>query len=205
MIVLSEDDFWSRWLRRTALWPYSKRWMSEDVEDVFREMEHFLAKEFSELSEKAPKELVRERTLPSGAKVREWRLFVYGYSMSVDPDGKPQIREFGNIKPETRMGRPHLHIKEKREPLADVMTADDEVKVVIEVPGVEKKDIKLQGTENSLIVSIDTPKRKYYKKLEIPVKIDPKSANSSYNNGVLEVTIQKKKEEEPGEEPIKID
>ena len=130
---------------------------------------------------------------------------MYGYSMTIGPDGNPQIREFGNIKPETRMGRPHLDFKEKREPLADVMIADNEVKVVIELPGVEKKDIKLQGTENNLIVSVDTPKRKYYKKLEIPVKIDPKTANSSYNNGVLEVTIQKKKKKELGGEPIKID
>jgi HSP20 family protein len=83
------------------------------------------------------------------------------------------------------------------------MTADNEVNVVIELPGVEKKDIKLQGTENSLVVSVDTPQREYYKKLEMPVKVDPKTAKSSYKNGVLEVTINKFEEEAEGE-PIEI-
>ena len=177
--------------------------MSEDIEDVFREMEDFMARDFNELSMKAPKELVRERTLPSGAKVKQWGPFVYGYSMNIGPDGRPQIHEFGNIKPEIRMGRPRLDIKEKREPLADVMTANNEVIIVIELPGVEKKDIKLQGTEDRLIVSVDTPQRKYYKNLEMPVKVDPKTAKSSYKNGVLEVTINKLEEEVEGE-PIEI-
>jgi hypothetical protein len=61
----------------------------------------FMSREFSELSAKAPKELVRERTLPNGAEVKQWGPFVYGYSMTVGPDGRPRIREFGNIKPET--------------------------------------------------------------------------------------------------------
>jgi HSP20 family protein len=125
--------------------------------------------------------------------------------MTTGPDGKPQIREFGNIKPEKRMGRPHLDIKEKRDPLADVMTTDNEVRVVLELPGVEKKDIKMRGTEDSLIVSVDSPRRKFFKKLELPMKVDPKIAKSSYKNGVLEVIIQTKKDEEPKGEPIKID
>jgi HSP20 family protein len=125
--------------------------------------------------------------------------------MTTGPDGKPQIREFGNIKPEKRMGRPHLDIKEKRDPLADVMTTDNEVRVVLELPGVEKKDIKMRGTEDSLIVSVDSPRRKFFKKLELPMKVDPKTAKSSYKNGVLEVIIQTKKDEEPKGEPIKID
>lgn len=201
---MSENDFWSRWLRRTAFWPYSRRRMPEYVDDVFKEMEDFMEREFSELSEKAPKELVRERNLPRGAKVREWGPFVSGYSMTVGPDGKPQIREFGNIKPETRRGRPHLDVKDKREPLTDVITADNEVQVIIELPGVEKKDIKLRVINDSLIVSVETPQRKYYKKLRLPIKVDLKTVKSSYKNGVLNVTLQKKKEDKPIGEPIKI-
>jgi HSP20 family protein len=180
--------------------------MLEDIEDVFGDMEDFLAREFGELSAKAPEDLVRERTLPSGAKVKEWGPFVYGYSMTVGPEGKPQIREFGNIKPGRRMGRPRLDVREKREPLADVISTDGEVQVIVELPGVSKEDIKLHGTEDTMTVSVDTPKRKYYKKLEMPVKVDPKTAKSKYVNGVLEVTIKKmEKEEEAEGEEIKIE
>ena len=164
-----------------------------------------MEKEFGELSKRAPRELIRERTLPDGTKVREWGPFVYGYSMTVDPDGKPHVREFGNIKPGARLGRPRFDIKEKREPLADVMAINGEVKVIVELPGVDKKDIKLHGTEESLTISVDTPHRKYYKELSLPSKVETKSAKSTYKNGVLEITIKKQKDEKPKGNVIEIE
>ena len=164
-----------------------------------------MKREFKELSRKAPRDPIRERTLPDGTKVRSWGPFVYGYSITMGPDGKPRVRQFGNIKPEIRMGRPRIDIKEKREPLADAMTTNGEVKVVVELPGVDKKDIKLHGTEKSLTISVDTPGRKYYKEIELPDKVDPKEAKSSYKNGVLEVTLQRIKEAKPTGEPINIE
>jgi len=164
-----------------------------------------MKREFGELSKRAPRELVQERTLPDGTKVKRWGPFVYGYSVTVGPEGTPQIREFGNIKPETRMGRPQVDIKEQREPLVDVMETDNEVKVIAELPGVEKNDIKLHGTDSTFTISVDTPQRKYYKEVPTPAKIDPKKAKSSYKNGVLEVTVPRAKEEKPKGEPIEIE
>ena len=62
--------------------------MDSMFEDMFRDMANTI-----------PKELVRERRLPDGSTVREIGPIVYGYSMSVGPDGKPVVREFGNVKP----------------------------------------------------------------------------------------------------------
>ena len=104
--------------------------MFGNMENIFREMEDLMEKEFNGLPEKIPKKYVRETKLPNGAIARQWGPFVYGYTMKLGPDGKPQIREFGNIKPETRMGRPSLDIKEKREPLADVVIINGEVQVI---------------------------------------------------------------------------
>jgi HSP20 family protein len=200
---LSEEDWWSKWFgrRRWSFFGSSFR----DIDGLFRDMEEMMEREFGELSKRAPKDLVRERTLPDGSKVKQWGPFVYGYSVTVGPDGKPQVREFGNIKPETRMGRPRVNIKEQREPLVDVLETDGEVKVIAELPGVEKKDITLHGTENTLTISVDTPQRKYYKEVEMPAKIEPKQAKSSYKNGVLEATVPKKKEEKPKGENIEIE
>ena len=200
-----EDDFWLRRLGRRALWPFNRGLIFGDFEDYFREMEDLLTREFGELVDRVPEELVRERTLASGTKVKEWGPFVYGYSMTLGPDGKPQIREFGNIRPETRMGRPSLEIKEKREPLADVITFSHKVQIVIELPVVEKKDIKLKGADDSLVVSVETSQRKYFKKILIPTRVDLKTAKSSYKNGVLEVTIQRTKEEKSEGETLKIE
>lgn len=167
-------------------------------------MEELTGREFKELTERAPSDLVRERTLPDGRKVKQWGPFVYGYSVRIGPDGKPQIREFGNVKPRTRMGRPRIEVKEQREPLVDILEADGEVRVVVELPGVEKKDIKLYGTENSLTISVGTPQRKYYKEVQLLATVDPKQAKSTYKNGVLEIIMPKKKEEKPKGEQINI-
>ena len=199
---MSEKDWWSRWFKKRQPFFRGSLW---DIDETFKEMEEMMAKEFEELSKRAPEDLLRERTLPDGTKMKSWGPFVYGYSVTVGPDGKPKVREFGNFKAETRMGKPYMDVKEKREPLADVINTDGEVRVIVELPGVEKKDIKLSGTENKLTISVDTPERKYFKEVELPVKVDSKKAASKYNNGVLDITVPKKKEEKPKGETITIE
>lgn len=39
---------------------------------------------------KAPKDLIKEYETPEGGKVREVGPIVYGYSMTIGPDGKPK-------------------------------------------------------------------------------------------------------------------
>jgi len=122
--------------------------------------------------------------------------FVYGFSMSVGPDGKPVIREFGNLEKSSR--GPLL--KEEREPLVDVMEEGNEIVVVIEIPGVEKKDVKLEATDRVLKISVDSEKRRYYKELDLPHMVDPRKSKASYKNGVLEVRFPKTEENKPTRE-----
>jgi len=199
---MSEKDWWSRWFKKRQPFFRSSLW---DIDETFKEMEEMMAKEFEELSKRAPEDLLRERTLPDGTKMKSWGPFVYGYSVTVGPDGKPKVREFGNFKAETRMGKPYMDVKEKREPLADVITTDGEVRVIVELPGVEKKDIELSGTEDKLTISVDTPEHKYFKEVELPAKVDSKKATSKYKNGVLDITVPKKKEEKTKSESINIE
>jgi HSP20 family protein len=168
-------------------------------------MEEMMAKEFEELSKRAPEDLQREQTLPDGTKVKTFGPFVYGYSVTVGPDGKPKVKEFGNFKAETHMGQPSLDVKEKRDPLADVIDADGEVRVIVELPGVEKEDIKLSGTDDKLTISVDAPDRKYFKEVELPAKVETEKATSQYKNGVLDITVPKKKAPKSKSKQIKID
>jgi HSP20 family protein len=195
-----EENMWSRWFNQGNGWPFNQRWVAEDVEDAFVEMENFMNRRFKELSKKAPKSLVRERSLPEGEKMKEWGPFVYGYTMTIGSDGKPRIREFGNLKLRTRFRRPELDITEEREPLTDVLNTNGEIKVIIELPGVVKEDIKLTGTEKTLTVSVDTENRKYFKKLDLPVEVNHETAIPKYRHGVLEVTIKKNGKETKTEE-----
>jgi len=184
---LSEDEFFSSWLRRRWRFPTANLFdeLEQDFEAMFKDLE-------------LPKDLVRERKLPDGGTVREMGPFVYGYSFSMGPDGKPVIREFGNVKPSLKGGptgvvRPQLDVKEDREPLVDTIVNPDTVKVVAELPGVEKPDISLECDGHKLTLKVDTDKRRYYKELELPVEVDPDTSKASYKNGVLELLLTRKK------------
>ncbi|TMI32229.1 Hsp20/alpha crystallin family protein [Candidatus Bathyarchaeota archaeon] len=184
---MSEDEFFSNWQRRRWRFPTANLFdeLEQDFESMFKDLE-------------LPKDLIRERKLPDGGTVREMGPFVYGYSFSMGPDGKPVIREFGNVKPSLRGGpsggvKPRLDVKEDREPLVDTIVNPDTVKVVAELPGVEKPDIALECDGHKLTLKVDTDKRRYYKELELPVEVDPDTSKASYKNGVLELLLTRKK------------
>lgn len=197
---MSEDDDDSEWFRKKRF-PLFRGWGFDDVDKIFGEMEKMMEDELKDFASRVPKDYVRERKLPDGRVERELGPFVYGYSMRIGPDGKPEINEFGNVK-HSRSGP---EVKEEREPLVDVIETNGEVRVVVELPGVEKKDIELHGTEDSLTITVDNPERKYYKEVELPVKVKVKEAKTGYKNGVLEVIFPKMKDEKkPKGEQINI-
>ncbi|UCC58768.1 MAG: Hsp20/alpha crystallin family protein [Candidatus Bathyarchaeum sp.] len=208
---MSEDDIPEWFKKRKKRNRFFGNWFFGDIQEMMNNIEEMMEKEFREFRTRIPKDLKRERKLPDGSTIPEWGPFVYGYSMTIGPDGKPKIREFGNVKPSSKpeafgFTKPILDVKEEREPLVDVINTNGEIKVIVELPGVEKDDIKLQGTEDTLTISVDTSERRYFKEIEMPTKIEPKKAKSSYKNGVLEVTVPKiKGKTKPGGERIEIE
>jgi len=208
---MSEDDLPEWFRKRKKRTPFFGNWFFGDIGEMMREMEEMMEREFSQFKTRIPEDLKRERKLPDGSTIPEWGPFVYGYSMTIGPDGKPKIREFGNVKPSSEseafgLNQPFLDVKEGREPLVDIVNTNGEIKVIIELPGVAKEDIKLSGTEDKLTISVEAPERKYFKEIEVPAKIDPKKAKTSYKNGVLEVTLSKIEEKKkPSGEQIKIE
>jgi len=127
----------------------------------------------------------------------------YGYQVNVGPDGKPNVREFGNVKP-TRRGTFELG---SREPFVDVVTNDKDqtIKVVAEMPGLQKEDIELQSTEDSLAIRAKNGDRSYETSVPLNAAVDPASAKASYRNGVLEVVLKLKESPKPRGTNIKVD
>ena len=118
----------------------------EDFDKLFEEMERMM--------EQAFKDSLPEMGQP----------FVRGFSVRRGPDGKPHIQEFGNKPFRAPSGEPQ--ISEEREPLIDLIEGDKTVSLTVEIPGVEKDDINLVVTEESLEITVDNPGRKYHKLLE---------------------------------------
>ena len=188
-------------------------WNFDDMFKEFDEMRNEMNREFSEqlknFENSVPKDLVKEYETPEGRKVREVGPIVYGYSMTIGPDGKPNIREFGNVKSHfagsTGFKEQQPSLSAEREPLIDVSSTDKEIKVIVEMPGVKKENIKLNVHDNNVEIKSDDPNRKYHKIIEVPREIDIDSAKSSYNNGILEITFKKKEQQKPKGRQINIE
>ncbi|HEX7179169.1 MAG TPA: archaeal heat shock protein Hsp20 [Nitrososphaeraceae archaeon] len=179
---------------------------SNMFDQMRREMERMFDDQFKNIQSVAPKNLVKEYETPEGSKVREFGPFIYGYSMSIGPDGKPKVREFGNVKSPYSSGFTNKPlITSEREPLAEVTTSDKEVKVVVEMPGVSRENIKLSAYDNSVEITTTDPERKYHEVIEIPEEADIETVKSSYKNGILEITFNKKVSTKPKGKQIKIE
>ena len=172
-----------------------------EFEDIRSEMERMFEEQFRDIQSTSPKELVREYETAEGDKIREIGPLVYGYSVTIGPDGKPKIREFGNVRSAGGLGSSssgapgsmRAQLRAEREPLADVVISDKEVKVVAEMPGIDKKEIKVNAYDNSVeIFTADTSERKYRRIIELPGETNLETAKSTYRNGILEITFNKK-------------
>ncbi len=94
-----------------------------------------------------------------------------------------------------------------REPFVDVNETSDELIITAELPGMDKKDIELNLTEDSLEIRAERKEevkkeskegimvRKGYtgfqKFLSLPVPVDPDTAKATYRNGILELRVKK--------------
>jgi len=174
----------------------------EEFEEMFEEMQREFMEEVKRMMDMLPKELVKETRTATGVR-RQYGPFVYGYSITIGPDGKPVIRQFGNILPSALPKG--VEVRPEREPLVDVIDEDKAVRVVAEIPGVKKEDIDLRVENHTLYIRVDTEMRKYYKEVTLPADIEISGVKASYNNGVLEVTLPKKTAEKPKGEKIKIE
>lgn len=169
----------SEWRRRKSIF------------DLFDEIMREFEEEFEELF-RGFKEFSREELYG--------KPYVYGFRITIGPDGKPKVEEFGNVK---RVGR-KPKVVEEMEPLVDVIEEEDKIKVIVEMPGVEKDKINLKASEDTLVVRGSNSNRKYYKEITLPAKVKPESAKATYRNGVLEVTLEKAEKTKKGIE-VKIE
>lgn len=71
----------------------------------------------------------------------------------------------------------------------DVYEEGDEVRVVADLPGVEKSDIDVTSDGRVVSIRADGDRRSYDEEVRLPRRVDEESATARYNNGVLEITF----------------
>jgi HSP20 family protein len=110
-----------------------------------------------------------------------------GFSVKIGPDGKPRIRELSNRQPR----QAESEVSDYPEPLVDIIEKGETVVVLVALPGVDKDDIDLRLTGDTLTFSVDAADFEWCDELKLPARVNPKSARASYKNGVLEIKVKK--------------
>ncbi len=91
---------------------------------------------------------------------------------------------------------PHPNIG-PNEPIVDIYEENEHLHVVMELPGVEKKDIELLAAPKEISVNGRT--------ISLPVEIDVDSARSRLKNGILQIKLKKKEQEQPEKKKLEIE
>jgi HSP20 family molecular chaperone IbpA len=80
----------------------------------------------------------------------------------------------------------------ERQLICEVITTAKEVKVITELLGVWEERIKMNMYDNELEINAENEKRTYYEIIHLPAEADTKVFKSTFLNGLLEVTFNKK-------------
>lgn len=165
---------------------------------IFEEMD----KEFSNAEDMLTRlfRTVRE----SGTEISESFPYYYGYQITVGPDGKPHIREFGNARPASKG---LVQQSTVREPLVDTNFDEKENTLIItaEMPGITKQDVKV-GVEGGLVtIHAENGPKKYHSELPVDNELDVDTAKATYTNGILELRIKLKKAPKAKTTEIKVE
>ena len=73
----------------------------------------------------------------------------------------------------------------------DVYDEGEELRLVADLPGVRKEAVKLKCDGEILTVTATGDRREYDERIRLPARVDEHSATASFNNGILQVTLDK--------------
>ena len=128
------------------------------------------------------------RGIPPGVGAGRDLSGVYGFTVRTLADGVPKVQTFGNIRKTTK----GPSVEEVREPIVDIFDEGDTIKVIAELPGIEKSDVHTEVNGDILRLSADGRARKYSKEVLLPSIVDEDTIKSSYGDGILELELRKK-------------
>lgn len=111
---------------------------------------------------------------------------VYGFSIRTGVGGIPHVERFGNI----RTGEEGAEVAEVREPLADIFDEEEEILVVVELPGVAEEEIHIE-VQGDVLCLETTGQRQYAKEILLPSAVQTDELRQTYRNGILELRLSK--------------
>ncbi len=110
-----------------------------------------------------------------------------------------------------------------REPLVDVVERDNDIRVLVELPGIDKNDIEIDVEEDSIAIVAEQKEalkeedkkkgyfyqersyQRFYRKMPLPAEVIPNKSKAEFKNGILEITLEKKSLTKPEKKGFKVE
>jgi len=144
--------------------------ISEDFPDLFRRMDAMMAQMMNGMESGSFMEsFMNMPDRPQGS----------GYRIVIESGTLPQEP----VLPET------IRSRDAGEPAAEVHTIGNEVKVIVELPGISEDALRLDVRGDTLVIDAGDGDRHYNTSVKLPA-VDPASMRTTLKNGVLEVTFK---------------
>lgn len=101
-------------------------------------------------------------------------------------------------------------------PAADVYDNDSEYLIAVDLPGIDRSALEISLDDNKLVIggtrAIDNagssggqrPQGRFLRTFTIPTQVDQQETQAEYKNGVLEVRLPKRKEQQAQRIQIKV-
>ena len=82
----------------------------------------------------------------------------------------------------------------RRKDIGEWEERDTEIGITVDMPGIQKKDIELNVDKHTVNVTSKTEERDYSFNRTFTSELNPDKVAAKFNNGVLDITIQKAEE-----------
>ena len=160
-------------------WGFKGSKIFEAMNEEFSEAEEMLNRMFRTVREINPSDVAANSP------------YYYGYQITIGPDGKPHVREFGNVRPAAKGLVEQAGV---RQPLFDTAINEKQntLGITAEMPGVNKEDIKVNIAGQYVTIHAEKGDKKYHTDIPVDLELDDTSAKASYSNGILELKVKLK-------------
>ncbi|MEK6972636.1 MAG: Hsp20/alpha crystallin family protein [archaeon] len=159
----------------------------EDKENIFRF--NINLEEIEKQMDTLMKDMMSSQSMQSG------KPNFFSVSIKVDKNGNKTIRTMDGSQANVQKSRVMPNkTTDVNEPLADIHDLGDKLSIIADMQGMTEKDVKINVENDSLIaINANDGTRTFSKNVELPADIDKKSLRTSFKNGILEITLNKKK------------
>lgn len=84
--------------------------------------------------------------------------------------------------------------KKVREPLVDVFREAEEVKIIIDLGGFSRGEVDIDIKPDKYIIFAKHEEQEFREEIDLPPDVDIEKTIENFRNGILEITLPKKKD-----------